>query len=76
MVSRVGSAAPAHGESASTHALASEPVIRKFVASGSAGGNVAGTSVLCVVTDESMGAMVVSGPAMVVTTSKESVCRR
>ena len=30
MVSRAGSAAPAQGESGSTQALASEPVMRKF----------------------------------------------
>ncbi len=40
------STAPAYGESASMHALLSLPVIRKFIACGSATGNVSGGPVV------------------------------
>ncbi len=45
MSSRLATA-PAYGESGSTHALLSLPVMRKFIAVGSGSGNVSGGAVL------------------------------
>ena len=72
MLSRAGSAAPAQGEFFPTQALASEPVMRKFCACGSAAGNVSGVVELALPATE----LVDFGVGKVVATATFGVCRR